>query len=111
MSSRILPWKTKGASSASLPPAWHATLRTALSQRTDAPIAVNSTLISESLHDYQKKAIYFALARGGRVLLGHEMGLGKTPMAIAVAAHSVHACLTRVDQQSKGYYISMRSRS
>ena len=69
-------------------PAWPSALRNALSQRTlKKPIATIPSLISNSLHAYQKAAIEFALARGVRVLLGHEMGLGKTPMAIAIAAH------------------------
>ena len=73
-------------------PAWPTALRNALSQRTAKnPIAAIPSLISDSLHAYQKAAIKFALARGVRVLLGHEMGLGKTPMAIAIAAHCLMA--------------------
>ena len=30
-----------------------------------------------------------ARRRGGRVLLGHEMGLGKTPMAITIVSHCI----------------------
>ena len=71
----------------SAPSAWHSALRSALGKRVEAPIAPNPLLIGASLHPYQRSAIEFALAHGGRVLLGHEMGLGKTPMAIAIARH------------------------
>ena len=39
------------------------------------------------LHPFQRAAVNFILGRGGRGLLGHEMGLGKTPMALAIVAH------------------------
>ena len=71
-------------------PAWQHTLRSALG-KTTSPIAPNQDLVSASLHPYQRAAIDFALAHGGRVLLGHEMGLGKTPMAITIARHCM-AC-------------------
>lgn len=43
--------------------------------------------VADGLHPYQKEAVEFILSRGGRGLLGHEMGLGKTPMALAIVAH------------------------
>ena len=72
-------------------PDWHSALRNALSQRTAKPIAADPALINDSLHAYQKAAVNFALARGVRVILGHEMGLGKTPMAITIVAHCLKA--------------------
>ena len=41
------------------------------------PVAIRPSLCN-SLLPYQQAAVEFALRRGGRVLLGHEMGLGKT---------------------------------
>ncbi|CAE7437351.1 Zranb3 [Symbiodinium necroappetens] len=40
-----------------------------------------------SLLPYQRSAVEYALQRSGRVLLGHEMGLGKTVIALAVCAN------------------------
>ena len=90
-------------SSAPPPPAWHALLSDALAnppqQQQHASLSSSSSSSSSSLATfdaskvtgtllpYQVTAIKFALARGGRVLLGHEMGLGKTPMAITIARH------------------------
>ena len=34
--------------------------------------------IKENLYDFQKKGIEFGISRFGRVLLGDEMGVGKT---------------------------------
>lgn len=42
------------------------------------------------LHDYQKEGAQFCAARGMRVLIGDEMGIGKTVQAIA-AAEAVNA--------------------
>lgn len=35
---------------------------------------------------FQREGVQFALAHGGRALIGDEMGLGKTVQALAVAA-------------------------
>ena len=72
------------SSSASAPP-WVDRLRATLtSGRGPAP---HTTNIPAQFFPYQKDAVEFALARGGRALFGHEMGLGKTAMAIVLAAH------------------------
>ena len=71
------------SSSASAPP-WVDRLRATLtSGRGPAP---HTTNIPAQFFPYQKDAVEFALARGGRALFGHEMGLGKTAMAIVPAA-------------------------
>ena len=83
------PWHRPTAVSAcAMATPWHTALRSALQQRTAKPIAANPLLIDDKMHAYQKAAVEFALARGGRVLLGHEMGLGKTPMDIIIAKNS-----------------------
>ena len=72
------------SSSASAPP-WVDRLRATLtSGRGPAP---HTTNIPAQFFPYQKDAVEFALARGGRALFGHEMGLGKTAMAIVLASH------------------------
>lgn len=38
------------------------------------------------LMPFQREGVQFALAHGGRALIGDEMGLGKTVQALAVAA-------------------------
>jgi len=42
--------------------------------------------IRNSLYEFQKEGVQFALAKNGRCLIGDEMGLGKTIQAIATAA-------------------------
>lgn len=39
----------------------------------------------DNLYDFQKKGIEFGVSRFGRLLLGDEMGVGKTLQAIAIA--------------------------
>ena len=71
-------------------PPWVSTLTRALDHPPHGAIKVKrADLVAAArrLLPYQKYAVSFALSRGGRVLLGHEMGLGKTPMAIIIAAH------------------------
>uniref|UniRef100_A0A182SEK0 Helicase ATP-binding domain-containing protein n=1 Tax=Anopheles maculatus TaxID=74869 RepID=A0A182SEK0_9DIPT len=46
--------------------------------------AIEPSLI-ESLLEFQKEGVAFAIDKGGRVLIADEMGLGKTYQAIAVA--------------------------
>lgn len=41
--------------------------------------------IKESLYDFQKKGIEFGISRFGRVLIGDEMGVGKTIQALSIA--------------------------
>ena len=72
-------------------PSWLSVLTRSLDNQLSPPIALKQAFIDASLHLYQKTAIDFGLQRGGRVLLGHEMGLGKTPMAISIAAHCLAA--------------------
>lgn len=40
--------------------------------------------ILENLYDFQKKGIEFGISRFGRLLLGDEMGVGKTIQAIGI---------------------------
>jgi SNF2 family DNA or RNA helicase len=40
-----------------------------------------------NLMPFQKVGVKFAVDAGGKVILGHEMGLGKSPMSIAFAEH------------------------
>ena len=74
---------------ASGPPAWVGQARTALRDAT--PCDVQRALVPDTFCPYQKHAVEFALSRGGRVLLGHEMGLGKTAMALSIVAHFLPA--------------------
>uniref|UniRef100_A0A182RG25 SWI/SNF-related matrix-associated actin-dependent regulator of chromatin subfamily A-like protein 1 n=1 Tax=Anopheles funestus TaxID=62324 RepID=A0A182RG25_ANOFN len=46
--------------------------------------AIEPSLV-ESLLEFQKEGVAFAIEKGGRVLIADEMGLGKTYQAIAVA--------------------------
>ena len=41
--------------------------------------------LKENLYDFQKKGIEFGLSRFGRLLLGDEMGVGKTIQAIGIS--------------------------
>ncbi|XP_015909401.2 SWI/SNF-related matrix-associated actin-dependent regulator of chromatin subfamily A-like protein 1 [Parasteatoda tepidariorum] len=41
--------------------------------------------LQKSLLPFQKEGVYFALQRGGKVLIADDMGLGKTIQAIAIA--------------------------
>ena len=41
--------------------------------------------IKNSIYEFQKKGIEFGISRFGRVLLGDEMGVGKTIQALAIA--------------------------
>ena len=66
-------------------PPWVAALHRSLD--VAAPTAVDTALCPKQLHPYQREAVEFALARGGKVLLGHEMGLGKTPIALTICSH------------------------
>lgn len=43
--------------------------------------------VYEILRPFQKQGFHFAVGRGGRALIGFEMGLGKTCTAIAIAEH------------------------
>ena len=43
-------------------------------------------LIRDAMFPFQREGVRFALRRGGRCLIGDQMGLGKTVQAIAVAA-------------------------
>lgn len=40
--------------------------------------------MKENLYEFQKKGVEFGLSRFGRVLLGDEMGVGKTIQALAI---------------------------
>ena len=51
-----------------------------LSIDTDLPAS-----IKDNLYDFQKKGIEFGISRFGRVLLGDEMGVGKTIQALSIA--------------------------
>ncbi|XP_058057458.1 SWI/SNF-related matrix-associated actin-dependent regulator of chromatin subfamily A-like protein 1 [Anopheles bellator] len=51
--------------------------------------AIDTTLV-DSLLDFQKDGVSFAIDKGGRVLIADEMGLGKTYQAIAVADFYQH---------------------
>lgn len=50
------------------------------------PLRVPTSLM-EKLRAFQVAGVRFAVARGGRALLGDEMGCGKTAQAVAFAAH------------------------
>ena len=41
--------------------------------------------IKERLYDFQLKSIKFAVNNYGRILIGDEMGMGKTVQALAIA--------------------------
>ena len=41
--------------------------------------------MKENLYVFQKKGVEFGLSRFGRVLLGDEMGVGKTIQALAIS--------------------------
>lgn len=47
--------------------------------------------MQESLYPYQKEGILFGIRNFGRVLIGDEMGVGKSIQAIAIA------CIYRYD--------------
>ena len=42
---------------------------------------------AEGLYDYQKEAVRRALERDGRILLAHDMGLGKTVTGLTIMNH------------------------
>ena len=71
------------------PPAWLAQFEGALENSRVPPVRFDASLVPEGLLPYQQEAVQFLLRRGGRGLLGHEMGLGKTPMALAIVAHFI----------------------
>ena len=48
-------------------------------------LASRAPALSDTLHGFQREAVRFGLQRGGRVLLGDEMGLGKSLQALALA--------------------------
>jgi hypothetical protein len=50
------------------------------------PLRVPASLLAR-MRGFQVEGVRFAVARGGRALLGDEMGCGKTLQAIAFAAH------------------------
>ena len=50
------------------------------------PLDIPSQL-SAKLRSFQEAGVQFAVARGGRVLIGDEMGTGKTCQALTVARH------------------------
>ena len=68
-------------------PPWLRTLTSALASPPHASVELDEAKLPSSLHAYQRAAVEFILQRGGRGLLAHEMGLGKTPMALGVVAH------------------------
>jgi SNF2 family DNA or RNA helicase len=68
------------------PPRVHALL-SSVARQINPAVALNEGLLPATLHPYQREAVKFILQRGGRGLLAHEMGLGKTPMALSVVAH------------------------
>ena len=53
---------------------WVLQLQRALTDRTAVPL--DASLCPAQLHPYQRAAVEFGLSVGGKVLLGHEMGLG-----------------------------------
>lgn len=61
------------------------TLDTLRAATTDAPDPGPIPGLVQPLWPYQRAAVGFALACDGRVVFAHEVGLGKTPMAIATA--------------------------
>ena len=46
-----------------------------------------SAVAAEGLYDYQKEAVRRALERDGRILLAHDMGLGKTVTGLTIMNH------------------------
>jgi SNF2 family DNA or RNA helicase len=60
--------------------------------RARPPVVLNLPAPFRSrMRDFQVDAVTFAVARGGRVLIGDEMGCGKTISAIATALHYADA--------------------
>lgn len=47
-------------------------------------VSMLPNLLLKSLYGFQKKGVEYAVRRFGRVLLGDEMGIGKTIQAIAI---------------------------
>ena len=66
-------------------PPWLSRLRDHLSERV--PATALPTAVADDLLPFQVDAVQRALECNGRFILGHEMGLGKTAMALAIAAH------------------------
>jgi hypothetical protein len=54
-------------------------------EREDVDIEIPGVLLPP--YPYQKVTIAFGLATGGRFLIGHQMGLGKTPIAMYYALY------------------------
>ena len=50
----------------------------------DRDLTVLPEKMQSSLYDFQKKGILFGIQRYGRLLLGDEMGVGKTIQAIGI---------------------------
>lgn len=69
---------------ASEAPSWLTPLRDHLGKRVPA------TATAQELLPFQMEAVQEALECEGRFILGHEMGLGKTAMALAIVAHYQH---------------------
>ena len=46
-----------------------------------------NAVAAEGLYDYQKEAVRRALERDGRILLAHDMGLGKTVTGLTIMNH------------------------
>jgi SWI/SNF-related matrix-associated actin-dependent regulator 1 of chromatin subfamily A len=69
-------------------PIWVRQLEGALTQQVARPASLaGGHSLYDALHPYQKAAVDHGLRRDGRILLGHEMGLGKTLMALTLCAH------------------------
>ena len=76
---------TSSTSLAAEPPVDPAELERALSV-----VATRAPRLHAALLPFQKEGVAFALAREGRALIAHDMGLGKTLQALAFLAHYAH---------------------
>jgi len=70
------PWMKKAPQD----PAWVARLHQASAPAAHRPAAN----LPDGIYPYQAAAVEFGMARGGRALIAHEMGLGKTVTALAL---------------------------
>ena len=67
------------------PPVDPATLDRAL-----ATVSSRAPRLAAALLPFQREGVEFVLRKGGRALIAHDMGLGKTLQALAVLAHYSH---------------------
>ena len=82
--------RSKTDDGASEPPPPPPPVDTATLDRALATVSLRAPRLAAALLPFQREGVEFVLRKGGRALIAHDMGLGKTLQALAVLAHYSH---------------------